>query len=188
MKRTDIIVLAAGLLMGAGLAVIFYYGLDLGGKDRGSREYIESGNIPVSPAVGSTAPDFTLSNLNDEEFNITEMRGKIVVLNFWATWCEPCKLEMPFFEELHHAGHPDLHIWGVNFDEPPQQVEIFIEELNLSFPILLDPGGDVQDLYRVRGYPTTYIVDKEGVIRFHHIGLISEGQLENYLDQLGALE
>ena len=75
-----------------------------------------------------------------------------------------------------------------NFDEPPQQVENFVEEYELSFPILLDPGGKVQNLYRVRGYPTTYVVDQEGVIRFHHIGLITEDQLGSYLEKLGESE
>ena len=188
MKRTEIIILAAGLLIGAGLAVLFYYGLDLGGKDSGQSEVIEGVNLPVSASIGSAAPDFELQNLKDETFSLSEMRGKIVVLNFWATWCEPCKFEMPYFEKLHKAGRSDLEIWGVNFDEPPKQVENFIEEYDLSFTILLDPGGKVQDLFRVRGYPTTYVVDQDGVIRFHHIGLITEEQLDSYISQLGAIE
>ena len=188
MKRTEIIILTAGLLIGAGLAVLFYYGLDLGGTDSTQSEVIEGVNLPVSASVGSAAPDFELQDLDDQTFALSEMRGKIVVLNFWATWCEPCKLEMPFFEQLHNSGQSDMEIWGVNFDESPQQVENFVEEFNLSFPILLDPGGVVQDLYRVRGYPTTYVVDESGVIRFHHIGLITEEQLGHYLEQLGAVE
>jgi peroxiredoxin len=188
LKRTDIIILTAGLIIGAGLAVLFYYGLGLGDRDNHLSEAIAGANLPASASVGSPAPSIKLQNLRGENFSLHEMRGKIVVLNFWATWCEPCKLEMPFFEQLHSAGRSDLEIWGVNFDESPQQVEIFVKEFQLSFPILLDPGGQVQDLYRVRGYPTTYVVDKEGVIRFHHIGLITEDQLESYLNQLGASE
>jgi cytochrome c biogenesis protein CcmG/thiol:disulfide interchange protein DsbE len=188
LKRTEIIILTAGLLFGAGLAVLFYYGFNRGGNRAIQSEVIEGVNLPASASVGSTAPEFELQNLNEETFSLSEMRGKIVVLNFWATWCEPCKLEMPFFEQLHKAGQSDLEIWGVNFDEPPQQVQDFVEEYNLSFPILLDPGGKVQDLYRVRGYPTTYVVDEQGVIKFHHIGLITEEQLGHYLEQMGALE
>ena len=186
MKRTEIIILTAGLLIGAGLAVIFYFGLDLGGIKSIPSEVIEGVNLPVSASVGSSAPGFVLQDLNDNTLSLSEMRGKIVVLNFWATWCEPCKLEMPFFEQLHNSGQSDLEIWAVNFDEPPQQVKNFVEEFNLSFPILLDPGGKIQDLYRVRGYPTTYVIDEQGVIRFHHIGLITENQLGSYLEQLGA--
>ncbi len=188
MKRTDIIILAAGLLIGAGLAVIFYYGFDLGGSDADQSDSIKGVNLPVSASVGSEAPDFELHTLTNEVLSLSEMRGKIVVLNFWATWCEPCKIEMPFFEDLHSTGREDLEIWAVNFDESPQQVQNFVEEYKLSFPILLDPGGLVQDLYRVRGYPTTYVVDEEGIIRFHHIGLITEEQLGHYLGELGAIE
>lgn len=187
MKRKDLIILAAGLLFGAGLAVI-YFGYISRVDDPDAGEVMQGVELPVSASVGSAAPAFTLQNLDGKNFNLDEMRGKIVVLNFWATWCEPCKLEMPYFEQLHTAGRSDLEIWGVNFDEPPQQVKNFVEEYELSFPILLDPGGKVQNLYRVRGYPTTYVVDQEGIIRFHHIGLITEDQLGSYLEKLGESE
>ena len=188
MNRKDIIILIAGLLIGAGLAFIIYYGLALGGTKSEPSDIIEVVNLPASVSVGAPAPDFELQNLASETATLSEMRGKIVVINFWATWCEPCKVEMPFFEKTYARRQPRLEIWGVNFDEPPQQVEKFVEEFNLSFPVLLDPGGNVQDLYRVRGYPTTFVIDEEGIIRFHHIGLLTEDQLESYLDQLGAVE
>jgi peroxiredoxin len=187
LKRKDLIILAAGLLFGAGLAVI-YYGYSSRVNDPEASGLIQGVELPVSAAVGAAAPSFTLQNLDGKEFNLDEMRGKIVVLNFWATWCEPCKLEMPYFEQLHNTGRSDLEIWGVNFDEPPQQVEKFVEEFELSFPILLDTDARVQNLYRVRGYPTTYVVDRDGVIQFHHIGLITEDQLGSYLEKLGASE
>jgi len=93
---------------------------------------------------------------------------------------------MPFFEELYSSSQNKLEILAVNFDEPSQQVQQFAEEYQLSFPILLDPGGNVQNLYRVRGYPTTFMLDEEGIVRYHHIGLITEGQLDQYLSELGA--
>lgn len=188
MKRTDVIIIAAGLLLGAGLAVLLYYGFNLGQGEVDQNATVEGANLPASPSIGSAAPGFTLQDLQAEEFSLHEMRGKIVVLNFWATWCAPCKFEMPFFEQLYTSGRPGLEIWGINFDEPPLQVENFVKELDLSFPILLDPGGKIQKLYRVRGYPTTYVIDEEGVIRFHHIGLITEQQLTDYLEQLGVPE
>ena len=187
MKRKDLLILAAGLLFGAGLAVV-YFGYASRSNEPDTNAVIQGVNLPVSASVGSSAPGFVLQDLEGSSFNLDEMRGKIVVLNFWATWCEPCKLEMPYFEQLHTAGRSDLEIWGVNFDEPSRQVENFVEEYNLSFPIVLDPGGVVQNLYRVRGYPTTYVVDQDGVIQFHHIGLITEDQLGSYLDKLGASE
>ena len=95
---------------------------------------------------------------------------------------------MPFFEKLSRNSQSEVEILAVNFDEPPQQVEQFVNEYKLSFPVLLDPGGNVQNLYRVRGYPTTFVVDAAGSIQFHHVGLITDSQLEHYLTQLGVNE
>ena len=188
MKRNDILILTAGLLVGAGLAIFIFFGLDLADKNIGKVDDIPGVSLPESAAVGSRAPDFELTNLANETVKLSKLRGKIVVINFWATWCEPCKVEMPFIEELYRRPQSTLEILAVNFDEPTQQVEQFVDEYQLSFPVLLDPGGDVQSLYRVRGYPTTFVVDEAGVIQFHHVGLITESQLEHYLTQLGVNE
>jgi len=188
LKRNDILILAAGLLVGAGLAIFIYFGLDLINNKNGSADELPGVSLPESAAVGSRAPDFELVNLAGETVKLSELRGKIVILNFWATWCEPCKVEMPFFEKLSRNSQSEVEILAVNFDEPPQQVEQFVNEYKLSFPVLLDPGGNVQNLYRVRGYPTTFVVDAAGSIQFHHVGLITDSQLENYLTQLGVNE
>jgi len=188
LKRNDIMILTAGLLVGAGLAIFIYFGLDLADKNNRNVDEIPGVSLPESAAVGSKAPDFELTNLANESIKLSELRGKIVVINFWATWCEPCKVEMPFFEELFRNSQSTVEILAVNFDESPQQVEQFVNEYKLSFPVLLDPGGTVQNSYRVRGYPTTFVVDEAGLIQFHHIGLITESQLEQYLTQLGVNE
>jgi hypothetical protein len=83
---------------------------------------------------------------------------------------------------------PELAILAVNFDEPADQVQAFADEFGLSLPVLLDPGAEVQALYRVRGYPTTYGVDLEGNVQFIHIGLMTEDQMDGYLAELGVGE
>jgi peroxiredoxin len=186
LNRQGLGLIAAGLIIGAGLAVFLYFGMNFNSAETVDDEPAEGVNLPLSPVLGEAAPDFELLRLNGETMRLSEKRGKIVVLNFWATWCEPCKFEMPFFERIQDLDNSDLEIWGVNFDEPREKVQRFVKAYDLSFPILLDPGGEIQALYRVRGYPTTYIVDREGKIRFHHIGLISEDQLLGYLDQMGV--
>ena len=188
MKQKEFLILTAGLLVGAGLAIFIYFALDQSNDDAGQFDQLPGVSLPESAAVGSPAPDFELNNLANETIRLSDLRGKIVVINFWATWCEPCKVEMPFFEELYSSSQEKLEILAVNFDEPSQQVQQFAEEYQLSFPILLDPGGNVQNLYRVRGYPTTFMLDEEGIVRYHHIGLITEGQLDQYLSELGANE
>ena len=183
MKQKDLLILIAGLLVGAGLAIFIFYGL----RDEKARsEQVPGVSLPQSAAIGSIAPDFELSKLDGETVRLSELQGKIVLINFWATWCEPCKVEMPLFEERYQMAGSDLEILAVNFDESEQDVSKFVEEFGLSFPVLLDPGGEVQNLYRVRGYPTTFVVNEEGIVLFHHIGLFTEGQLDSYLVQLGV--
>jgi peroxiredoxin len=179
-------IITAGLLIGAGLAVFIFLGLNIPNGSPKSKSEIPGVSLPESAAVGSIAPDFELDNLVGENIKLSELRGKIVLINFWATWCEPCKIEMPFFETLYQDQNTEVEILAVNFDEPPQQVQQFADEFELSFPVLLDPGAEVQKLYRVIGYPTTFVVDEEGIVAFHHIGLITEEQLMHYLTQLGG--
>ncbi len=138
-----------------------------------------------SPEVGALAPDFALQNLQGETVRLSQLRGQVVLVNFWATWCGPCRLEMPAIQARYNHG--GFTVLAVDFAEPAPQVQAFADELGLSFPILLDPDGAVQELYRVRGYPTSFFVDPQGVIRFFHIGEMSETILDHYLAELGVL-
>ncbi len=109
-----------------------------------------------------------------------------MLINFWATWCGPCRIEMPALQARYDALRDEgFTVLAVDFDEPEDDVRAFRDELDLSFPMLLDPGARVQELYRVRGYPSSFFVDREGVIRVVHIGLMTEGQIDDYLAQVG---
>jgi thiol-disulfide isomerase/thioredoxin len=132
------------------------------------------------------APDFKLETLSGESIQLSELRGKPVVINFWATWCGPCIEEMPTIEKYYHQYKNDFRILAVNDDEPAADVEKFVRDMGLTFDILLDPGAKVQSLYRLRGYPTSFIVDAEGIVRVQHIGPMSEKQLEGYLSEVGV--
>jgi thiol-disulfide isomerase/thioredoxin len=116
--------------------------------------------------------------------SLVDLRGQVVLINFWATWCGPCKLEMPAIQARYNDG--GFAVLAVDFDEPADRVQAFVNDLDLSFSILLDPGGVVQELYRVRGYPTTFFVDADGIIRVLHIGEMSEEILDQYLAQMGV--
>jgi cytochrome c biogenesis protein CcmG/thiol:disulfide interchange protein DsbE len=137
-----------------------------------------------APEVGAAAPDFTLKDLSGASISLGDLRDDIVVLNFWATWCGPCRLEMPMIQESYNDG--EFAVLAINFDESIDKVQGFVNEMGLSFPILLDPGGKIQELYRVRGYPSTYFVDADGVIQFIHIGEMSKANLDRYLVQIGG--
>jgi peroxiredoxin len=140
----------------------------------------------IAPEIAAEAPDFALRDLRGNEVRLSEYRGRTVLLTFWATWCGPCRLEMPAFEDRYQELKDDNFIvLGVNYDEPVEDVRTFRDEFGLSFPLLLDPGGNVQRLYRIRGYPSSIFVDPQGVVRVVHLGLITEGQLRDYLIELG---
>lgn len=121
--------------------------------------------------VGQKAPNFTLTSLDGEKFSLADYKGeKMVMLNFWASWCPPCRVEMPEMEKYYeqYQEQDNIEILAVNMttiergsqDKVPQ----FVEELGLTFPVLMDQDGNVKDLYDVMVYPTTYIVNEEGII------------------------
>jgi len=111
------------------------------------------------------APSFTLKDLNGKEMKLEDHRGKIVFLNFWATWCMPCRDEMPSMEKLYREFKDrDFTILAVDVQEKPKKVRAFKERLKLNFPILLDSDGKVSARYGVWSIPTTYLIDREGFL------------------------
>jgi peroxiredoxin len=135
-----------------------------------------------APEVGALAPDFTLENLDGESVSLSDFRGQNVLVNFWATWCGPCREEMPAIEARYNRG--DFAVLAVDFGESAERVRGFLAEINVDLPVLLDLDGAVQELYRVRGYPTTFFIDRSGVIRFFHIGQMSAADIDSFLRQL----
>lgn len=120
----------------------------------------------VSTRVGATAPPFTLDQLDGGQVSLSELKGKVVVLNFWATWCPPCRAEMAALEAAQqNLGSRGLVVLGMNQLENPQQVGAFMREQRLTFPTALDRDGGASRLYRVQALPTTYFIDRSGVIR-----------------------
>ena len=139
----------------------------------------------MAPIVDALAPDFELETVDGDLVRLSDLRGEVVALNFWAIWCAPCRLEMPDLQARADAYGDRLTVLGVNFDETAEEVDAFRQEVGVRFPLLLDPGGEVQRLYRVLGYPTTFFIDSEGVIRIQHLGLMSAEQIDQYLEELG---
>lgn len=142
-------------------------------------------DLDVAPVKGAVAPDFELINVEGENVKLSDYRGKSVLINFWATWCGPCRLEMPAIQARYEQYSPELVVLAVDNDESQEIVAAFVDELGLTFPILLDFGAVIQDLYRIRGYPSSLFVDANGIIQVVHIGIMTEGQLDGYLAEIG---
>ncbi|MEQ1562490.1 MAG: TlpA disulfide reductase family protein, partial [Nitrospiraceae bacterium] len=123
--------------------------------------------------VGKPAPDFALTDLNDKPHRLSDFRGKVVFLNFWATWCKPCRVEMPSMEVLHKNFEKDgLVVLAVSIDRVTTTKDIppFIKGMNLTFPVLIDSWGKTDKPYKRMGVPETFIIDQQGVIREIVIG------------------
>ncbi len=147
---------------------------------------VDPSTLKVAPTQGSLAPDFSLFNLEGEQITLSELRGHPVMINLWATWCAPCRIEMPHIQDrFERYANEGFIVLAVDFDEPAGLVEEFRDELGLTFDVLLDPGAEVQELYRNRSYPSTFFVDENGVIQVQHIGLMTEGQLDENLAAIG---
>lgn len=138
----------------------------------------------AAPVVGAVAPNFELQQLDGKKRQLVDYRGQVVMLNFWATWCPPCRLEMPTLQSRYVKHGSEFTILALNFAEPEELVREFAQELGLSFPILLDDDGVIQELYQVRGYPSSVFIDPDGIIRIIHIGIMTDGQLDGYLAEM----
>lgn len=126
-------------------------------------------SLPLAQAADRTildAPDFRLGSVAGPNYRLLEQRGEVVVLNFWATWCGNCRKAMPQFERLHQQyGQKDLQIFGVNLDTNDADLNGFLKDTQLSFPILRDTEQKVSQLYNVEAMPTTVIIDRDGRIQ-----------------------
>jgi peroxiredoxin len=126
----------------------------------------------IRPEVGYLAPDFSLPSLGGQTVRLSDLRGKAVLLNFWATWCAPCRLEMPTMDKAYQEYKSrGLEILAVSLDAGSNSVvKHFMQELKLDFPVLLDPDMEVLRLYRMVGIPASFLIDKQGIVRHREAG------------------
>ncbi len=142
--------------------------------------------LQPAPEPGSPAPDFTLQTLDGETITLSDLRGQPVVINFWATWCPPCRAEIPALDAVYRAQGGDVVILGVDVQESPATVAAFAAEYDMSYPVPLDPDAEVARLYRVRAFPTTVFVDADGVVRHVVTGALNEALLYTRLTEIAG--
>ncbi|MBL7201815.1 MAG: redoxin domain-containing protein [Anaerolineae bacterium] len=141
---------------------------------------------PVGLRVGNTAPDFELEELGGDTIRLHDYRGQVVMLNFWATWCGFCRVELPHMQRAYETyGDRGFTVLAINVREEAGPVRAFVEDMGMTFPVPLDTAGEVLSQYRIRGLPTSVFIDQEGVILAIRVGPVEEEMIETYLAQAG---
>lgn len=146
-----------------------------------------AGLASAAPAIGSAAPDFTLRALEGSNTRLQEQRGKVVLVNFWATWCTPCRQEMPHLSRLSDKySASGLVLLGVNVDDDTRNAADVAKKLKVSFPVLLDTDKRVSRLYDLNTMPSTLLIDRNGRVRYFHRGY-QDGYEATYEKQIREL-
>ncbi|MGG4267187.1 redoxin domain-containing protein [Peribacillus simplex] len=143
-------------------------------------------NKPRGVEIGAKAPDFTLKTLDGKQIKLSDYKGKKVMLNFWATWCPPCKKEMPDMEKYTKQAGDDVVVLAVNID-PENDVKSFVNDNGITFTIPLDSQrakNPVNERYKISSIPTTYFIDKEGIIRNKVISSMQLKDMERYINSI----
>ncbi|WP_261134217.1 peroxiredoxin [Bacillus sp. Marseille-Q3570] len=135
---------------------------------------------------GNIAPDFTLETMDGQSVKLSDFKGKNIIVNFWATWCPPCRAEMPEMQEYYEANKDkDFVILAVNMtktEKSQMDVKQFVEEdFELTFPVVMDLKHKVTNTYEVTGYPTSYFIDKEGVIQYKVVGAMNQDVIKRQI-------
>jgi len=130
-----------------------------------------STRLSSGPPTGQLAPSFVLEDLTGHPLSSADFAGKVVLVNFWATWCPPCKAEMPDIEQLYREFQDrGFEVIGVDIEEKPATVRAFRDEHGLTFPLVIDPRGSVNSTYHLRGLPTSWLIDRQGILRAVWVG------------------
>jgi peroxiredoxin len=144
-------------------------------------------SLASSSLEGQAAPDFVLKSASGENIRLSENRGDVVMINFWATWCGPCRQEMPLLNDLYgRYQRVGFNLLGVNIDDDSRRAMKMVEELGVNFPVLFDENKEVSKLYAVEAMPVTVLVDREGKVRHVHYGY-KPGYEDKYLTEIRSL-
>jgi cytochrome c-type biogenesis protein len=148
------------------------------------RSEVDPSTRAIGLEVGNLAPEFQAITDSGETIALADLRGQIVLLNFWATWCGPCRVEMPEFESAFQSRKDEgFTILAINNGESIETVAGFRKELAVSFPLLMDEKADIQQLYAIAGYPTTFLLDRNGMIIAQQAGPLTADQIRQLVDR-----
>ena len=143
--------------------------------------------VPATPGTIDYAPDFALKGATGDNLRLSELRGQVVMINFWASWCGPCRQEMPHLEDLYQRYEPlGFTLLGVNVEKNRKKADQMLNDMPVSFPILFDSRNEVSKLYGVIAMPSTVLIDRDGTIRYIHNGY-KAGYEQEYQTQIRSL-
>lgn len=131
--------------------------------------------------LGDKATEFTLNDLSGNKVSLSDYKGKKVLLNFWASWCPPCKLEMPLIQKFSAQENSGYTILTVNLGESKDVVEKFLKNNGYTFHTIIDESQEVSDIYMIANIPTSFFIDENGIIRNVHVGVLDEGEAKAFL-------
>jgi len=141
----------------------------------------------VGIAVGDLAPEFSGTTIDGQTVSLSDLDGKLVVINVFASWCGPCRAETPHLVEIYdELDRDEVEFVGLNLQETPGAVQTFKEEFSIEYPLLLNEGGEITDIYSPIGLPTTWFIDQEGIVRFTFSGPLTKESLQVILDDVAA--
>jgi thiol-disulfide isomerase/thioredoxin len=150
------------------------------GRGFPSGTLVGADNSVTGVNAGDIAPNFRLQLNDDQGLYLSDLANRPILINFWATWCGPCRLEMPEIVR-HSAANQDLLVIAINVQEELAPVEAFASDFDMTMPVVLDTDGEVRDLYQVRGMPTSIFIDREGKVSTYWEGVLSPSKLEECL-------
>ena len=148
------------------------------------RDNMWASSLPTAPAVGSRAPAFSLAGISSRTVTLRQFQGRPVLVNFWATWCVPCKSEMPMLERAYRRFAGRLAILGVDEQETAGEVRDFVHSYHVTYPIALDQNADISYRYQLNGTPTSFLIDRQGVVRSITVGPLSGSALQKQVRAL----
>lgn len=145
-------------------------------------------SLPLqAAAIGQSAPDFALPNISGKNIRLKELRGQVVLINFWASWCGPCRQEMPLLDDMYKKySKLGFVILGINVEQDSSKAKTYLHDVPVTFPILYDTKNSLSKLYDVNAMPTTVIVDRNGNVRYLHQGY-KPGYEETYKKEIKDL-
>lgn len=142
----------------------------------------------VAPRPGALAPAFTAGLLDGGEVTLTDLRGRPVILNFWATWCAPCRREMPRLQAVNSREQMDVAVLAVNYGESAAAISAYVRETGVTLPVVLDGDLALARTYLIFGMPTTFFIDAQGVVQKVHTGELTQDLLDEFLTGMGMIQ